>query len=148
MKDSKSKSANAPKLPKFQDLLPNLTTIGPVWVSHLLVEFTRKMVLLAKAKITAKDKKSIMSELDAEFGSGIISPLWREVVALITQISKLVADGNDPSKLSEYVNVRFTYAAYKHGSGGRNLLEWVVVYLKEDLLDCEAETVFHRRRAA
>lgn len=150
MKDRKTKleKESAPKLPIFRDLLPDLKGVGQLWVSDLLAKVTTEMVLLAKTKITANDKKSIVSKLDLELGSGTMCHILLEVVALIKQVSEFVADGNDPSKVFEYVNGLFIYAAYKHGSTGRQLLYRVVVYLKDDLLDCKTDTVFDRRRAA
>lgn len=138
----------AANVPCFGDLQPDLEGVGSVWVSDHLAVMITEMVLSAKAEITDEDLKRNVRNLDSWLGSGIMRPTLLKLVVLVTQLSQLVKDGNNRKKLFEYVTARLLYAAYKHGSFGYDLLDWVVIYVKEDLLDCKAGTVFSRRRAA
>ena len=138
----------ATKLPTFRDLLPNLTGVGSLWVSDLLVEMIVNLVELAKKQSTGNDMKSIMNNLDLELGSGVMRPSLLKVVALVSQVSEWVSDGNDSKKLRGYVKGRLVAAAHLTGRCGIQLLDWVVEDMKTDLLDCRTDTVFDRRRAA
>lgn len=141
-------SITVAKTPNLRDLLPNLKVEGGEWVSDLLSKMLVDMVMLAKEVAGGQDRKNIERTLDLHLGSGIMRPIVRKVVALITQVSEYASDGKDPAKLCEYVNGRLVYAAYKSGHDGYPLLEWVAGDLKDDLLDCKTDTVFDRRRAA
>jgi len=136
------------QVPCFRDLLPNFEGVGHAQVSDLLVKIIVEMVLLAKTAKTGRDLTSIEGDLDSQLGIGIMRPNLRKVVALITQVSEWVKDGKNRVKLLEYVKGRLDHAAYMHAGCGGELLDSVVGYLKDDLLDCKTSTVFHRCRAA
>ncbi len=149
MKNKKARcNSTTSQLPALGDLLPNLEGVGSLWVSDLLVKMIVEMIFLAKTQETGHDHKGIMSKVDLELGSGVMRPNLLKVVARITQVSQCVKDGNNPAKLFQYVKAKLVYAAYKHGSVGRQLLDWADEYVKQDLMDCKAGTVFYCRRAA
>jgi len=106
------------------------------------------LVELAKKQSTSNDLKTIVRSLDLELGSGVMRPSLLKVVARVSQVSKWVNDGNDSEKLRAYVKGRLVAAARLTGRCGLQLLDWVVEDLKTDLLDCKANTLLDRRRAA
>lgn len=130
------------------DLQPKVGGIGSLWVSDLLVKFIVELILLAKTKKTADDHKSIVGTIDLQLGTGVMRPNLLKVAAHIAQVCEWVKDGNDPKSLFRYVKANLVYAAYKHGSIGRELLDWLDEYAKQDLSDCKAGTLIHGRRAA
>ena len=147
MKNSLRQSKTSQML-RLRNLLPNVKGIGSLWVSDLLVKIIVELTLLAKTKETAEDHKSIVGTIDLQLGSGVMPANLLKLAARIAQLSERVEDGNDPEKLFQYVKAKLVYAAYKHGSTGRELLDWADEYVKQDLIDCKAGTLIHRRLAA